>query len=370
MKSKKINKDPAFYKVLNWHINFSFNVEKILFARILATLLKSGINIADSLVILEEQFVGRFKYVVSQIRKDVESGLDLASALEKHTKFFNKVYTGLINVGEKSGKLVESLEKVAEQQEKDLELRRKIQAASLYPGIVFVCLLALAALLSYYILPQLVFIFNSFYMTMPLSTQILLQTAAFIRDYGLLILILIIAFIIFISFIVKNKRIRPYWQGFLMSIPFFGELIKKVNLARFARILSILLASGISINEALEVTIESLDNEVYKAELKKVREKVFAGLSMGESIDELYKIDLFPKLVSQMISVGERTGTLENNLLYLAEFYEKEVDNISKNLSSIIEPILLIIVGFIVAFIAIAIISPIYEFISTLSHSI
>jgi len=357
-------------KYLNWHINFGFNVEKVLFARTLATILNSGVNIADALRIVEEQSVGQFKYAVSQIRKNVESGQGLASSLTSYPKYFNKVYIGLVNVGEKTGRLAECLNYVAEQQEKDLELARKVQSASLYPSIIFICLLGLAALLSYYILPQLLVIFNSFNMPLPWTTKLLLAIAEIIRDRGLLILILIIALIVFVRYLVRTKAIRPYWQAAGLSLPFFGELIKKLNLARLGLILGTLLKSGIRLNEALEIAIESLDNEVYKIQLKKVKARVLAGLSLGEAIENLYKFDLFPKVVSQMISVGERTGTLEKNILYLADFYEKEVDHVSKNLASVIEPVLLIVVGLIVALIGVAIISPIYEFISTLSHSI
>jgi len=357
-------------KGLNFQINFTYNVEKILFARILATLLRSGINIADALVILEEQFVGKFKRVVSSVRGDIESGQSLAKAIQKHPKFFNKVYVGLVNVGETSGRLIETLEKVAQQQEKDLELKRKVQSASFYPVIVLLCLIGLAALLSFYILPQLVVVFASFYMSMPWTTQLLLKVAGVIRDYGFFILIALIVIVILIRIITSLKSVRPYWQGFLMVIPFVGDLIKKLNLARFSRILGVLLESGVPVNKALNTTIESLDNEVYKRLLSQVRKKVISGLSLGEAIEGLDKQDIFPKLVTQMISVGERTGTLEGNLIYLAEFYEKEIDHITKNLSVVIEPVLLVVVGIVVTFLAVAIISPIYEFVSTLSNSI
>ncbi|HDQ22550.1 MAG TPA: type II secretion system F family protein [Candidatus Uhrbacteria bacterium] len=368
--SELVKTRPSEFKLLNWYINFGFNVEKILFARILATLLRSGINIADSLIILEEQFVGKFKYVVAKIRKDVETGQELSMALSKFPKYFSRVFIGLVLVGEKSGRLAETLKRAADQMEKDLELNRKVQSASLYPALVLICLLALAALLSYYILPQLVVIFTSFYLVLPWTTRALLAMAAFIRDYGLLFLVLLLAGIIFLNFIVKTKKIRPYWQGFLISLPFLGELIKKLNLARFCRILGILLQSGVAIKPALETTIESLTNEVYKNELKRIKGKITAGESLGEAMRMSARINLFPNLLAQMVSVGERTGSLEDNLLYLAEYYEGEVDNIAKNLSNVVEPVLLIIVGFLVAFIAIAIISPIYEFIATLSQSI
>ncbi|MCX6740708.1 MAG: type II secretion system F family protein [Candidatus Parcubacteria bacterium] len=358
------------FKGWNWHINFGFNIEKILFAKTLATLLRSKINIADSLLILEAQFTGNFKYVVSQVKKDVENGQSLSSALEKHPKYFNRIYIGLVNVGEKSGRLVDCLQRVAKQQEKDLQLARNVQTASLYPSIIFICLLGLAALLSYYILPQLVVVFNSFDMPLPWTTKVLLAVALFIRKYGPLLLVLIIAAFIFIKFLIKQEKIRPHWQGFLMNIPFMGELLKKWNLARFCRILGTLLQSGVSIHESLDTTIDSLSNEVYKNLLKKVKAKVLAGLSLGEAIESLYKVDIFPRFVFQLISVGERTGSLEENLIYLAEFYEEEVDSITKNLANVIEPVLLVIIGVIVAIIGAAIISPIYEFIATLSASL
>jgi type II secretory pathway component PulF len=276
----------------------------------------------------------------------------------------------LVEVGETSGRLVDCLQRVAKQQEKDLQLARSVQAASLYPAIIFVCLLGLAALLSYYILPQLIIVFNSFNMPLPWTTKALLWVAEFIRSYGPLLLVLIIAGIVFLRILVKQEKVRPYWQGFLMSLPFLGELLKKWNLARFCRILGTLLESGVSIHQALDTSIDSLSNEVYKKLLKKVRAKVLAGLSLGEAIETLNKIEIFPRFVFQLISVGERTGTLEENLIYLAEFYEEEVENISKNMANIIEPVLLVVIGVIVAIIGAAIISPIYEFIATLSASL
>ena len=300
----------------------------------------------------------------------MENGQTLASALAKHPKYFNQVYVGLVEVGEKSGRLVDCLQRVAKQQEKDLQLARSIQASSLYPAIIFCCLVGLAALLSYYILPQLIIVFNSFNMRLPWTTKILLWLAEFIRNYGPLMLICFIVFVFFIRFLVHQEKIRPYWQGFLMNLPFLGELLKKWNLARFCRILGTLLESGVSIHEALNTSIESLSNEVYRNLLKKVRAKVLGGLSLGEAIESLYKIDLFPRFVFHLISVGERTGTLEQNLIYLAEFYEDEVESISKNMANIIEPVLLVVIGIIVAIIGTAIISPIYDFIATLSSSL
>lgn len=358
------------FKGLNWHINFGFLVEKILFARTLSAILRSGVNIADALRIIEAQSLGGFKNIVKNIRLNVESGQTLANSLKKYPKYFNLVYVGVVNVGEKSGHLADCLDYVAEQQEKDLELSRKVQSASFYPSIVFVLLLALAALLAFWILPQLIVIFTSFNMPLPWSTKMLLWAASVIRDHGLLILTIIIGSLIFLNIILRTKFLKPFWQAFLMSIPFFGELMIKINLARFCRILGILIKSGIGFNDSINITNESLGNEIYKIQLKKIKDKVLSGLSLGEAMQQIERNDLFPQLVAQMISVGERTGNLEKNLLYLADFYEKEVDNISKNLSSILEPVLLVLIGFIVVIVGVAIISPIYEFIATLSRSI
>jgi type IV pilus assembly protein PilC len=358
-------------KHFNWHIDFGSKMERILFARTLSTILNSGINIVDALRIIEAQSVGQFKIIVYKIRKDVEGGSTLASTLAKYPKYFNQVYVGLVNVGEKSGSLIEGLNYIAEQQEKDLELTRKVQSASLYPIIIFSFLIILTGLLSYYILPQLVTVFSSFDLQLPWTTRLFLSVALIISKHGLVIFISVIVAIALGVYIVKTKIIRPYyWQVVILRLPVFGKIVEKLNLARFCRILGTFLKSGVPISEGVNITLESLSNEVYKKQLKKIKFRVLAGLSLGEAIENLHKPALFPKVVSQMISVGERTGTLEKNLIYLAEFYEKEVDNITKNLASIIEPVLLIIVGLAVALIAIAIISPIYEFVSSLSHSL
>jgi len=358
-------------KHFNWHIDFGIRMEKVLFAKTLSTILNSGINIVDALRIIEAQSIGQFKSIVCKIRKDVEGGSTLASTIAKYPRYFNKVYVGLVNVGEQSGSLAECLNYIAEQQEKDMELTRKVQSASLYPIIIFSCLAILGALLSYYVLPQLMTVFSSFNVQLPWTTKLFLAGATIIVKHGLLILLSVIAAIVAVVYIVKSKIVRPfYWQAAFLSLPFFGKIIEELNLARLCRILGTFLKSGIPISEAVNITLDSLSNEVYENQLKKIQIRVVAGLSLGEAIENLHKPSLFPKVVSQMISVGERTGTLEKNLIYLAEFYEKEVDNITKDLASVIEPVLLIFVGLIVALVAIAVISPIYEFVSTLSHSL
>jgi len=363
---KKVRK-----KKLNLNISIGVKkVEIILFTRTLAILLKSGMNIVDAIAVLEEQFTSGLQKAIGQVRQDVSGGLSLADSLVKHPKYFNSVFVGLVHAGESSGNLVDTLFRISEELEKDLALARKIQAASLSPSLIFMSLIALASLLAYYILPQLVVVFTSFDMELPLTTRMLLGLSIFVKDFGFLVVVAAVIFVFIMRFILRIEFIRPYWQGLLMHVPILGQFIIKVNLVRLNRILAVLLQSGVPISDALDVTIESLSNRVYKIYLRRIKAKVVAGQDLGEVIKNLNKKNYFPQLISQMISVGDKTGTLETNLFYLSEFYERDLDSISKNLTTIIEPILLIFVGIIVALVAIAIISPVYEFVSTLSHSI
>lgn len=358
-----------FLSKLNLDIDINKrNVDLILFTRTLSVLLRAGINIDKSFYILEDQFTGSFSRVITKVRKNIEKGRSLSDSLQEYPRYFNEIYVGMVNVGEQSGTLVDSLLNLADQQEKDMELKRKIKAASLSPSIILACLIGLGVLMSYYILPQLITVFNSFDMKLPLSTQVLLWISEFLNKYLLFIIIGLIIFIIIFNMLLKIKAVKTQWQGFVLGLPIIGRLMQKLNLARFCRILGILLESNVPINQALKITINSISNYAYKKQLRKVLKNIRAGKSLSESIKNVKKNKLFPKIIYQMVNVGEKTGTLGQNLLYLADFNEKDVDNYSKNLTTVIEPVLLIVVGIVVALVAISVISPIYEFISTMSN--
>ena len=337
-------------------INFQ---EKLLFTKHLSVMVKAGITLTEAFDSLADQTKSaNFKKILLAILEDLKNGQTLAKSLERHPDIFDQLYVNLVKIGEESGTLEESLEFLSKQLGKDYNLRQKIQGALLYPGLIFSATFIMGGFISFFILPQLVDFFTAFNVELPITTKILLFFANLMKNYGIFIFSGLILFGFAGYILIQKPKIKYLWQKFLLHFPLFGTMISYGLLARFSRNLGVILKSGISITTGLDVTANSLDNLVFKEAINLSEEAVKKGKPLGEIIS---KLPIFPSLVSKMISVGEKTGKLDESLLYLADFYEEEIDNISKNLTTILEPILLIIIGLVVGFVALAIISPIYE---------
>lgn len=335
------------------------SVEISLFTNHLSVMLKSGIPITEALEVSYDQAKGTLKKAIEDIREQVEKGSSLSGAIQRHPKVFSPVYQGIVQVGEVGGSLESSLLYLAEQLEKDHDTKSKVKSAMLYPMIVLIAVGVLGSIISYWVLPKLTELFLSFSGTLPLPTRILLFFAEFIEKYGLLIPVVIVALFFLIRFILRRKKIQPIWHGFLLSLPLFGKILKHYNLARFSRILATLLKSGVPISEALRIVAEAMTNKMYQKRINSVLEEVKKGATVADVLIKSEKV--FPKIATRMIHVGEESGELEEVLEYLAQFYEKEVDNATKNLSVILEPVLLVFIGLGAAFVAISIIMPIYQ---------
>ena len=254
----------------------------------------------------------------------------------------------------------ESLLFLAEQLGKDYALRQKVQGAMMYPALVFLATFIMGGFISLYILPQLVKFFDAFEFKLPLSTRILLWVANFMKDYGVLFFVSLFILFILGGAVVNLKFIKPLWHSFLLKVPLFGKLMAYSQLARFSRNLGILMKAGLPVQRSLEVTAVTLSNVKFSRHVAEMSETIGKGQNIYQILEKK-QFGEFPKLVAKMIGVGEKTGNLDTTLLYLGDFYEEEIDNLSKNLSTILEPILLLGIGLIVGFVALAIISPIYE---------
>lgn len=335
--------------------------EVLFFTKHLATMIKAGIPLAEALGGLRDQAsTSSFRYVLNEVHSDVLNGQTLTVALSKHPQVFNQLFSKLIAASEKAGTLDKNLEFLAVQLNKSQILTKKIQGALMYPGLVLTATFGMGGYISLFILPQLVDFFNTFDSELPLPTKILLSFSNLMKDYGIMIIFgLVISFILG-SILVKTSLVKPFWHKFLLRIPIFGKLLKYSQLARFTRNLSVLLTSGVPIVASLETTSETLSNVVFQSQCKIIAEALSKGTQMGAAFSKLKQSE-FPELVSKMINIGEKTGKLDEMLFYLAEFYEEEIDDISKNFSTLLEPALLLVIGVIVGFVAIAIISPIYE---------
>ena len=330
------------------------HLDRLLFTKHLATMIKAGIPIAEALASLVDQTKSpAFKKVLSVVLADIQNGQALAKSLGKHPKAFDQFYLSLIQIGEEAGTLEQNLEFLAKQLSKDYTLRKKIQGAMLYPGLVFGTTAIMGGFISLFVLPKLVDFFEAFEIELPLATKILLFAANTMKDYGILIFAGL-ALLWFLGYLlVHSRKIKPWWHRLILRFPLFGPLLAYGQLAHFSRNLGTLLKSGVPVTRSLEVTAQTLNNLAFQNGLLFVQQEVQKGKAMGDTLTSGKKqLVVFPVLVAKMIGVGEKTGKLEETLLYLADFYEDDIDNITKNLTTILEPVLLVVIGLVVGFVA------------------
>lgn len=336
-------------------------LERLLFTKHLATMVKAGIPIAEALATLVDQAKSpSFKTILTAVLKDIKNGQSLAKSFSKHPQAFDQFYISLVKIGEGSGKLEENLKFLSEQLAKDYATRQKIKGAMLYPTLIFSATIIMGGFIGLFILPQLVDFFTAFEIELPLTTKILLFVANLFKDYGIILVVSLLLLALLLYLAVQLPKIKFLWHTYTLKIPLFGQIISYGQLARFSRNLGTLLKSGVPVTKSLDTTANTLSNLKFRHDLLQVGQELSKGKKIGAILDK-HSFPEFPPLVSKMISVGEKTGKLEDTLLYLSEFYEDEIDNISKNLTTILEPILLVGIGLIVGFVALAIISPIYE---------
>lgn len=339
---------------------------KVTFAKHMSLMIRAGLPLDEAVRVLADQAKGRFRHDLQSVLKAVESGRALSEAFAEHPRTFSELTVAATRAGEASGTLEENLDSLAEQMTKNYELVRKIRGAMLYPILVLVAALAVGIGLSVFVLPRIIALFESITVTLPLGTRILLAFSRFVVAHGQAALLVAVVGLVSIYEILRLKAVRPFTDTVLLHLPVFGKMARNYNLGMAARTMATLLRSGLAIGDAFQVTANTLDNVPYKRALLKVREGTERGVPASSVLEEYEK--LFPAIASRMIAVGERTGKLEETYKYLAEFYEDEVDVSTKNLSTLIEPVLLIVIGLAVAFIAISIISPIYSFIGSIQR--
>jgi type IV pilus assembly protein PilC len=337
------------------------HTERLLFTKHISVLIKAGIPITEALETLRDESKSKqVRQLLQSVYSDIQNGLSLTDALKKHPKSFDELYVNLVYIGEKSGTLEKTLQFLSVQLTKDYQLRKKIQGAMLYPALVFFATIIMGSFIAFFILPKLVDFFEAFDQELPLTTQILLWFASFMKQFGVLVFVITIFCVCFAFVAVHSKTIKPYWHSFLLKLPLFGTLLKNGQLSRFCRNLGILLQSGVSITQSLSITARSLSNITFSRSVQEINESIKTGKTIAATLSKK-SFKEFPPLVGKMIAVGEKTGKLDESLLYLSDFYEDEIDSTAKNLSTILEPILLLTIGLIVGFVALAIITPIYQ---------
>lgn len=334
--------------------------DKLFFTKNLATLIKAGVPMADALATVTEQSGSDFKRVLVRIEREVENGQSLAKSMGKFPKIFDNFFINLIDAGEESGNLEENLGFLAEQMGKDYAMRQKVRGAMMYPGLVLGATTIMGTGIAWFVLPKLIDMFASFEVELPLSTKILMWFAIFFRDYGLSAIVGLVVFLVVLMIVLQLRTVKKVWHTILLDLPIIGRIARAGELARFSRNLGVLLKSGLPMLDSLSITTNTLSNLKFIDDLKEIREQVKEGKSIFKSMDKK-KYNEFDKLTTRMIDVGEKSGNLEEMLIYLSDYYDSDIDNITKNLSNLLEPVLLLIIGLVVGFVALAVISPIYS---------
>lgn len=360
MAQKNSQKISLSEKILQLDISFgSVNLtDKALFAKHLSVMIKSGLTVNESLTIIYSSAKGKFKKILKGVLRSIQSGHSLGESFERYPKVFSGLFVSATKSGEASGSLEENLENLAEQLEKEKELMSKIKGALLYPVVVLIAAFFLGLGMTFFILPKITPLFEGLKMDLPFTTRVLISFSHFVQAHTWSLLFGIIGFVLFNIWLLRKKFMEPLIHWLSLNTPVIKDISKNTNLSRFCRSLGTLLKSGLNIDEALVITADSMNNYYFRRSLKKVSKSIAGGTKISENLKQYD--NLYPLMVISMVRVGEESGRLEETLLYLANFYELEVDNATKTLTTAIEPILLVVIGFVVGFLALSIITPIY----------
>lgn len=331
---------------------------KAVFARQLATMINAGLPISQALEILREQAINkRFKVILEQLARDIEGGSQLSVSLSKFPNVFHTTDISLIASGEASGTLDKVLLRLAEHLEKDYRLNKKIRSALAYPAFVGLVVIGVVAIMIVYVMPQMEGLYQSFNADLPFLTRILISVSHGLKNFALPFIILLVAGVFALRQYINRPSGRKIWDTMKLKIPLFADFLRKVYITRFSRTLSSLVSSGVPLLDSLKIVSDSVGNVVFENILKEAAKKVKAGVPLSTPIKESNE---FPLIVSQMIKVGEQTGELDNMLTNLANYYEEEVENTVKSFSSLLEPVIIVVLGGAVGTILIAIMMPIY----------
>jgi type IV pilus assembly protein PilC len=358
-------KNSISFEKLNLIVSTVKMNEKITFARNLGSMIEAGLPISRALSVIERQTKNpKFKNILIEVQDDIRQGNSLSASLLKHPSVFSSIFTSMVKAGEESGGLSESLKLVSLQMEKTYLLKKKIKGAMMYPGIIIFAMLLVGALMMIYVVPTLTQTFKELNVDLPFSTQIIIFISDLMKNYSLLMLLVLLALIGGLYALVHNPKGKRAIDYIFIKMPVISGMVFEANAAQTTRTLSSLLSSGVEVVTALDITRDVLSNSYYKDVLKKASEDVQKGVLLSKIFDENNKI--YPVFVSEMVSVGEETGKLPEMLQKVAIFYEEDIDQKTKNMSTIIEPFLMILIGGAVGFFALSMISPTYSLIDGL----
>jgi len=335
-------------------------VEKMMFIKHLAVMMRAGLPITRALSILASQVDSPyFAKVLKEIEGNVKKGKSLADSMAMYPHVFSPLFSSTIRIGEIGGNLDEVLDLLAIQLRKDYNIRSKVKGAMIYPSVIVFAMIIIGIIIMVAVVPKLMQVFAEMEVELPITTRVIIGTSEFMTDNIIAVAGGLILAIISFILLKRTEPGKKFFHFLLIKSPLIKGLSTKINTARFARTLSSLLKSGVAIVQALDIIGDSLGNVYFKKALKKASEEVQKGVPLNKTLSE-GEINLFPSMVIQMVKVGEETGTSEQILIQLADFYENEVDEMTKNLSSVIEPVLILVIGGAVGLFAISVIQPMY----------
>ena len=340
--------------------------EKIAFTRQLATLIGAGLPLSTSLrTVIDQTTAKGMKSVAEEILASVESGESLYEAFSAHPKIFDGVYLALIKAGEKSGTLDKALERIADQQEKDAAMMSKIRGALVYPAIILFVIIAVLAFMMIAVVPQVRTLYEDMGEELPFLTQGLVDITNFFANVGWLVIIIVVGGIFGIIMSIQNTKAgRRAWDQFKINVPLFGKLIRKLYVSRFARTAEMMLATGVPILDSITIATYAVNNTVVEAEYKKALVDIKGGKPLSESLSKLnYMLPLIP----QMAGIGEQSGKIDEMFGKAAQVYENELDEQTSNLSTMIEPILMVIMAGLIGVVVGGTLLPIYSLVNSVS---
>lgn len=332
----------------------------VVFTRQFSTMLDAGVSIVQALDILSSQQPNpAFKSILLNVKQTVEGGSSFGEALGKHPKVFDNLYVNLVSAGEASGNLDQILNRLALYLEKSVKLKAEVKSALTYPVAVLTLALLITAGLIVYVVPRFQKIFEELGAELPAPTQMLIKISEVVRSQMFTVIAVIVALVVGLRILMRNEKVKYYIHFILLKLPIFGDLIRKVAVARFTRTLSTMIAGGVSIVDGLEICAKVAGNKVVEDAIMHSRREIMSGKSIADPL--MQHTNVFPPMVVQMIAVGEATGAMDTMLTKIADFYDDEVDAAVGALTSMIEPLMMAFLGVLVGGILISLYLPIFS---------
>ncbi|KKQ06891.1 MAG: Type II secretion system protein [Parcubacteria group bacterium GW2011_GWB1_36_5] len=340
--------------------------EQIILTKNLSGMLKAGLSLSRALSVLQKQTKNsKLSGILTSLSGDISSGETLSSGISKFPNIFSKLFVSMVRAGEESGNLAGALSNIGLNFEKSHSLTKKIRGALIYPGVILSAMVVIGVLMFAFVVPTLASTFKELGVVLPISTRVLIFLGNFFSNNLILTFVIMIGLVFGLYLLFHAKFMAKYIDYITIRIPIIGNLAKELNTARTARTMSSLLLAGVSIIRAVEITEDVVQNVYYKKVLNEAKIAIEKGAPFSKAFET--NNDLYPLMMSEMVQVGEETGELSEMLLEIALFYEEEIENKTKNLSTIIEPFLMIIIGAGVGFFAISMISPLYSILGSIN---